>query len=326
MTAPHARTAGRLGRWLAHERRLVGASLLRIGLAAVLLYQLLGHWTQREFLWGPRGVYPIALFRRELASALGPSFFAVESELLFHAVYAAAVLVAVLYLVGWQTRVLGIWVYAVVWSLVKRNPMLATGGDTLLLVMLPFVLLMNTAAYFSADSRCRAPGRELPPPARPFATLVHNVALCCVLVQLSLFYGFAGVYKLFGDTWRDGTAVYYALRLPEFMPPAVGARSYLDATVVHILTYATLAFELSFPVLMWSRRTRSIVAVQAVVFHAFIGLAMGLAVFAAQALIFQLVLFDDDQYTALGRRLRRGGRPGRRAGQRARGLVRAKGE
>jgi hypothetical protein len=295
--------AERLQHWLGRERHLVGASLLRIGLGSVVLYQLLGHWTDRAFLWGPRGVYPVWLFSRDLSLAGAPSFFAVESEPIFHAVYTVGVVVALLYLLGWQTRWVGIWLYVLVWSLVKLNPMLTSGGDTLVLVMLPFVLLMNTSAYLSADSRWRGIGDAIRPSSGPFAALCHNVGLGCVFVQLCIFYGFAGVYKLLGQSWRDGTAVYYALRLPEFRLPGLSELIYLNAGLVIFLTYATLAFELSFPLLVWSRRTRWIVAVQALWFHVFIAVFLGLALFSAQALIFQLVLFDDARYTALARRL-----------------------
>ena len=76
-------------------------------------------------------------------------------------------------------------------------------------------------------------------------------------------------------------------------------------------TYLMFACFLA-PLLLWSRRTRWLVTVLAVGFHAFIAWAMGLVLFSAQALVFQLVLYDDGAYAAFARRLRRLGR--RRAG------------
>lgn len=296
----------RLPRILIVEHHLVGASLLRIGLGAVVLYQLVRHWAERDFLWGPRGVYPLWLFQRELPLARAPSFFAVESTLLFDLVYAVAVGVAALYLVGWRTRWIAIWLYILTWSLIQRNPMLLSGGDKLLLVMLPFVvLLLDTSAYLSADAGWRRIGDPWRPPPRPFVALLHNVGLVCIFVQLSVVYGFSGLAKLLGEAWRDGTAVYYVLRSAEFTLPGISPLIYLNPVLVPLLTYATLAFELGFPLLIWSPRTRWLASLQTMVFHLFIAVFMGLVLFAAQALIFQLVLFDDASYRRAFARLGR---------------------
>lgn len=299
VTRPTAngRSAGfaRLRAALSTERHLLGASLLRIGIAAIVLYRLLVHAADRGLLWGPRGVYPATLFAR---AAEGPSFFAVASPAAFDALYAIAVAAALLYLAGWQTRWTAVWLYVVVWSLVERNPFLVTGGDTLVRVMMPFLLLLDTGAYLSADSGWRRP-REPAPLAGPVAALVHNVALGCVFVQLALFYGFAGIYKLLGETWRQGTAVYWTLRMPEFARPGSSDLLAAHGGVVAALSWSTLAFELSAPLLLWSRRTRWLFTLQAAVFHLAVAGAMGLVVFSAQALVFQLVLYDDATFRRL---------------------------
>lgn len=196
------------GRWnlLATERRIVGASLLRIGAGCVMLYYLLGHWTQRDVLWGPEGLCPLWPFQRELPASRAPSFFAIDSALAFNALYVGAIVIALLFTMGWQMRLVGIWFYVAAWSFLKRNSLILTGGDTLFLVELPFLLLMNTSAYFSADSSWRGLGCPYRPSARPFRALLHNIGVFCVLTQLCLMYGFSGFYELTGETWQHGTA------------------------------------------------------------------------------------------------------------------------
>ena len=298
-TALHCRA----WRALTIERRLVGSSLLRIGAGCIVLYDLVGHWSQRELIWGPRGVYPLWLFERDLPLTRSPSFFAVQSELLFNALYVGAIVVALVYTLGWQTRLVGFWFYVVAWSLLKRNPFALTGGDAFFLAELPFLLFMNTSAYLSIDSRWRGIGDDYRPARRPFLALFHNVALFCVLMQLCIVYGFSAFYKMMGDTWQHGTAVYYSLRSQEFVLPGLSPLVYLNAVLVTLLTYGTVAFEIALPFLSWSRATRWIAALGAVTFHVGIALFMGLVVFAAQMLIFQLVVFDDDWYRAWYRRL-----------------------
>ena len=284
------------------EHRLVAAALVRIGIGALVLVQLLRHFAQRHFLWGPDGVFPLWLFEREASALRVPSLFAVRSPLAFDALYVLATLVAAAFLAGWRARWTGVSLYVLVWSLWKRNPLLATGGDTLLLVMLPFVLLMNTGAYLSVDSDGRRIG-DPPPRSAPMAALLHDVALGCALLQLCLFYFCAGAYKLLGTSWPDGSAVARVMQIPEFALSPVGAWLARTPSLATAITWATLVFELGFQFLVWSRRTRWIAALQAVVFHVAIAATMGLVAFAGEVLVFQLLLFDDAQYAHLVRRL-----------------------
>jgi hypothetical protein len=287
---------------LATERHLFGCSLLRIGLGCVVLYCLVGHWAQREFLWGPRGIYPLWLFYRELPRSREPSLFAVESELLFDALYVAAIGVALFYTLGWRTRWLGLPFYVFTWSLFTRNPQIPSGGETFLLVQLPYLLFANMSAYLSIDSGWRGVDDVRRPPRRPFAALLHNVALLCVLVQLCVVYAFTGIHKTVGSHWQDGTALYYVLRLDQFAGVPFSPLIYLNPPLVMLLTYATVAFEVSFPFLIWSRRTRWVAALGAVMLHAGIAAFMGLVLFAVEMLIFQFIVFDDRSYLAGYRR------------------------
>lgn len=286
----------RLEHWLGREHHLIGASLLRIGIGGLVLTQLLWQWDQRAFLRGAEGMYPTWLFVRELPAQHAPSLFAVESPLLFDLLYLLTMVVAGLFLLGWRSRWVGIWLYILVWSLFHRNPMLITGGEKLFLAVLPYVLLLNTSAYFSMD-RWRMPAAGQGPRV---SALLHNAGVASIMAQLSLTYGAAGLAKLAGDRWRDGTAAALALRVPEFNMLGMGELLAGQPLLTAGITYGTLAFELGFPFLVWSTRTRWLAQAAAVLFHLAIGLTMGLVLFAAQALVVQLVVTSDRWYRALG--------------------------
>ncbi len=286
----------RVRRRLTTERHLLGCALVRLGAGLVALSYLVGHWSARELLWGSGAVYPLSLYRRDLSLLRWPSLFAVESDVAFTALYVAAIAVVGLYTIGWQTRWLGLPFYVVVSSLLARNPMLLTGGDALFLAELPFLVFLDTGAYLSVDSGWRRPGERFEPPSRPFAALLHNVALIGIAIQLCMAYEVSGLYKVAGELWRNGTAVYYALRRPEFVLPGVSAAIYRPASVVTLLTYGTVAFEIAYPFLVWKRGTRWLAVLIATLFHGAIAVVMGLVTFAAEMLVFQLVLLDDEQY------------------------------
>jgi hypothetical protein len=75
-------------------------------------------------------------------------------------------------------------------------------------------------------------------------------------LQLCIIYLAAGIQKSSGAEWIDGTAIYYALRLddmtkfplPEFMTEKI--------VWSRLLSWSTVAFEILFPFLVWTRRLR----------------------------------------------------------------------
>ena len=131
-------------RTAATERRLIGLSLLRIATSGVLLIYLLGQWPERHLIWGPDGAFPTWLFERDLPVARAPSLFAVNSPVLFELLYHLTIVVSVCYLLGWKSRPVGVAFAVLAWSLLRRHPFAMTGGDSLLLLALPWLLLTNT--------------------------------------------------------------------------------------------------------------------------------------------------------------------------------------
>lgn len=286
------------------ERRLVGLALLRIACAGVVLCYLLGQWPNRHLLWGPSGAHPIWLFERELLSTQAPSLLATSSPLAFELVYHLSIVVGLLCLIGWRARLVGITFFAVAWSLLHRNVLVMTGGDSLLLLILPWLLLTNTSAYLSVDSGWRGISSDWRPAPRPWRALLHNLGLFGMVLQLSTMYLFAGLHKLFGAPWLDGSAAGAVLRTERFSHPLLGPLISQHAIVSQIVTAWTVVFELTSPLLLWLPATRWLVATQSVLFHGGIAIMMGLATFAVEATMLQLVVFPDASYRRLIARLR----------------------
>lgn len=84
--------------------------------------------------------------------------------------------------------------------------------------------------------------------------------------QIALIYLATGLWKLTGDQWRQGSALYYVLsnnsyaRFP--MPPPAYAMSILTMG-----TYGTVLWEIAFPALVLFRRTRPLALLAGVVLH-----------------------------------------------------------
>jgi hypothetical protein len=285
-----------LKKFLSVEHHLFGCALVRIGIGSVVLYYLAGHWAQRSLLWGPNGIYPYWLFVRELQRSRSPSLLAVQSTELFDALYLLALLFALLYTLGWRTRWLAIPFAVFTWSLFMRNPFVLTGGDNLVMVELPFLVLANTSAYLSMDSGWRGPRQNAPTSSHPILALLHNAALFAMMLQLAIAYGAAGLSKVIGPAWQHGVAIYYVLHTREFGMSKLSTLFYRNPIIVALLSYSVMGFELAFPFLIWRRRTRWIAASGAVALHLAIAFFMRLVPFAVEALVFEFVIFPDESY------------------------------
>jgi hypothetical protein len=97
--------------------------------------------------------------------------------------------------------------------------------------------------------------------------------------QMALIYFGSALSKLAFPVWRDGSAVYWALNLNDFHRfPWVIPES--AAPLLAVTTWATLGFELFFPLLVIFRRTRPVILWAGVALHLGLWLTLELGPFS----------------------------------------------
>jgi hypothetical protein len=293
----------RVVEWSGQQHFLIGASMFRLVAGGTILIQYLINYGQRRYLYGPDGVWPYAKFAMTMASSRNASLYAWSSSLwYFELVFHLGVLAAFLWMIGWRTRLLTPIAFVFWWSLHQRFPMLWDGGDNVMQLVFIYGLFANLGAHFSLDAR-RLAGR--PPPA-PWLAMLHNAAMIAFGVQISLVYAVAGLYKVQGETWRGGTALYYSFRGGQFIWPGVSELLYQSAWFTTAVSYLTVFFQISFPYLMiMNRYTRTAAVCVGVMFHIGIALFLGLFTFSFFMLSVDLAMIDDAEYRALFRFLKR---------------------
>lgn len=174
--------------------------------------------------------------------------------------------------VGYRTRLAAVLVFVGLNALHNRNPLIHNGSDLLMGIMAGYLVLAPAGAACSLDRLGRVlRGQEgaAPPPVVPWALRLMQVQVCLVYLSSALS-------KLSGPLWRDGTAVYYALRLPEcarFPVPFIDAG---HLWLVNLLTYGTVATELSLALLIWVPGLRLYVLAAGALLH--LGIDYGLNV------------------------------------------------
>jgi hypothetical protein len=176
-------------------------------------------------------------------------------------------------LVGFMSRVSSVIVFVALVSLQKRNPMILSGGDVLLRLDAFFLVFAPTGAAISVDRLIRGYRGH---PAEP--ALVLPWAQRLIQIQTTLLYLSTVYWKLLGHSWLDGTALYYVLHLSEFRQFALPGAD--NAAIVRLMTWSTLAIELSLGTVVWIRRLRYWVLLAGVGLHAAIEYALNIPLFS----------------------------------------------
>src|SRR5262249_21485083 len=109
-------------------------------------------------------------------------------------------------------------------------------------------------------------------------------------VHLCLVYFFSGLTKSFGSGWWNGENIWYALTLPSYAVWPVSSMAKL-APILPVIGICVVALELSYPFLIWPRKSRYLVLTAICGLHAAIGLTMGMWLFALVMLILNLAAF-----------------------------------
>ena len=102
---------------------------------------------------------------------------------------------------------------------------------------------------------------------------------------MSIIYVVCVQTKLSGQTWLDGTAVSYALRLEDMQRFPVPDFISTNAPLMNAATWGTLVIELALGVLVWNKRLRPWVLAGGVLLHLGIDLNIEIGIFSYAMLL-----------------------------------------
>ncbi|MEV0884835.1 HTTM domain-containing protein [Streptomyces microflavus] len=297
---------------------LYAVSVLRIGYGLLYLVFLLREFPHRDAIWGPGSPWTPDLARQLFDQTGWVSVLTLsDSRLYFELCYAAALVVSVLFLLGWRTRAVSVLFAVVVASFHARSIFMTDGGDNLVLLMALYLVLTACGRRWSLDARRaarRTPARRRRLPVLPpqlasardtLVTTVHNCGLLVIGVQVCFLYGAAGLYKVQGGTWGAGTALHYVLNLDLFQPwPALSHWADDQALAIAVVGYLTVLLQVAFPFVLFGRLKYPVLTM---LFGMHIGIAvlMGLPLFSGAMIIADAVFLPDRFWIAAGRLARR---------------------
>ena len=130
------------------------AAVVRIGFALCFGGFLLREWPHRRVLYGDRSPWSLDLARQMLAGNHAFTVLAWSGDRWwFELVYALAILVSVLMLLGWHTRTTSVLFLVVVLSIQNRSVLVGDGGDNVIHLMAIYLAFSRCGTVWSLDAR-----------------------------------------------------------------------------------------------------------------------------------------------------------------------------
>ena len=274
-------------------------------------------WQQHQAArqaWEHWGVDPAKTI--DLGQPFFSHFYHLTTPLQRNVAHVLALLIAVLFTLGVGTRVTSVLAWLTALCYVHRVPAALFGMDTMMAIVLLYLMIGPSGAALSIDRlwtnrRRRKLGLPvLPPEPNALAT----VATRLMQVHFCIMYFAAGASKLQGPAWWNGTAIWQTLTNYEFTPrPEWYTEALRGLThnrwvweVFHTGgAWATVGLELSLPFLIWRRGWRWFLICCSVLMHVFIALTMGLTAFSLFMVCILFAFVPPETVRALVERIKR---------------------
>ena len=213
MTGPESRQR----RWPATARKTWWKFWFRpqpaytLGLVRMAFGALAIGWTMSLLpdlyaLFGPHGVVP----KQPEYAYLWGAFAIWTSDQALLIGWILLLVSAIALMVGWHSRLAALAAFILIVSFEHRNIWVFNAGDTAIRIEALLLAISPCGTALSLDQR-RATGKFWSAQERP------QWPVRLMQVQLSLIYLAAAQAKLNGNAWPQGTAVSYALRLPDML-------------------------------------------------------------------------------------------------------------
>jgi predicted DCC family thiol-disulfide oxidoreductase YuxK len=221
------------------------------------------------------------------------SFWFLVPDHLLRPVWLACLAILGLYTVGLFSRVTGVLAWIIIVSTVRRVPIALFGFDQIVSTLVLYLgatfasgQAVSMDRYLRRWRDARAVARSQKPagsmggrrvtayePGVPRPSIAANLALRLIQLHLVFIYAMASLAKVQGPSWWNGMALWGTMTAGEFVTRDFTALAAWPL-VLNVLTHASLAFELLYPILIWIPILRPLMIAGAVVLH------MGIAIVA----------------------------------------------
>jgi hypothetical protein len=251
-------------------------AVFRIVLGVLVMLDIAARIPNFRAFYSESGVMPRDLVTATMAETRWSLFLINSSNIFQWFLLYLGIAAGVAMIVGYRTRVATIVAWAILISLQVRNPIVLSGADTLLRLVVFWAMFLPLGARFSFDARNAAPEE------RPTVMRYLSFGTVGLLLQIAIMYWCTAWLKD-GPSWRgDGTALYYATGAHQITRP-FGEWAHQFEEALKIGTHIGFGIEALAPFFLfipWRKGMLRMIAIGAIIsLHLGIVLIMDVALF-----------------------------------------------
>lgn len=248
--------------------------VIRIGFALLILIQILVVWGDAEYWFSDEGVLKTDTAKR----IVGDHRWSLLFILPYSGVTAKIVLSlllghAFLMLLGIASRFQAAAIFIWLVSLQNRNTFLNDGEDAVFRLMAFLLIWLPLDCGWSVWKR--GEGHR----SNPAEQSASAWGLRLIQMEMTAIYASTAMCKSQGDTWWDGSAVWWVSKMADDFGRLVPATLFDLPWASPLATWSTLAVELCLPFALWIRPIRNYAVLAGLALHLGIELSMNLFLF-----------------------------------------------
>lgn len=228
--------------WDLFEIDVRSLAILRISLGLLILANLVNCYQDLELFYTDNGIVTRDLAQQFLGDGFWSLYWIDGSIGVTQILFALTASVAIGLVFGFNTRLMTIMSLVLVASLQMRNPLVLTGGDILMRLLLFWSMFLPLGAVWSVDS-------YLSLEREPEQWKVASVATMGIMLQVAMMYFFSGISKLNGF-WLNGQAVEYVLSMEMYVKP-LGEFLRRFPGLLRVVSTFTVLLEIIAPILIF---------------------------------------------------------------------------
>lgn len=184
-------------------------ALFRISFGIAVLAEIIIRLQVMTALFSDAGALPRHTLLQYFVNSYRWSVFNISGSTIFTSlIFAIALISCFTFIIGYKSRISTVLLWIIVVSLHNRNPIVNSGADDLLRLMLFWSMFLPLGARYSVDvALVKTPLKRLE---------YTSPASAMILFQLAFMYYFSGILKSDPIWWNDFTAIEYALNIETF--------------------------------------------------------------------------------------------------------------
>ena len=236
----------------------VGLSLIRLTFGFIVLKNIIFYFPTSSYYFGRFGIAPWDDFVSACNYVHLPfvPYLCINEYCLYFSVFVY-LLTSFCFCLGIGGTTNGVVFYFFYFVFKIRNGLILDGSDNVIAVILPFLIFSDCYRFFNVENKFEA--LEFKVRNLVIFKALNNAMTLGIMLQVVFIYFFTAVAKSAGAMWQNGTAIYYTMRVEEFMATQWNIPLTQNIFFVVLGTYFTLLIEIAFPFLIWFKSTKFLI-------------------------------------------------------------------